>query len=195
MDDLRREIHRVLAVDPTSRGFGFAVLEGPARLIDWGIRDTRRADSQAAHREVTSLLDRYAPDSLVLEDTSDDGSRRRTRVRSLIETLRAEADRRGITVVAISRRRVQAAFRGANASTKHAIAGTIAEHFPELESRLPPRRKPWMSEDARSSTFDAVSFALAHYLEAIDMVAAAAPVIHGIAKRPQSETGPERRHY
>lgn len=165
MDDLRREIHRVLAVDPTSRGFGFAVLEGPARLIDWGIKDTRRADTQAAHREVSALLDRYAPDALVVEDTSDDGSRRRARVRSLIEALRAEADRRGIAVVAISRRRVQAVFRSASASTKHAVAGVIAEHFPELFSRLPPRRKPWMSEDVRGSIFDAVAMGLVHYYQ------------------------------
>ena len=29
---------RVLAIDPYSNGFGFAVLEGPKRLIDYGIK-------------------------------------------------------------------------------------------------------------------------------------------------------------
>jgi hypothetical protein len=29
---------RVLAIDPTHRGFGYVILEGPERLIDWGTR-------------------------------------------------------------------------------------------------------------------------------------------------------------
>jgi len=32
---------RVLAIDPSTRGFGFAVLEGPDRLIDWGVKETK----------------------------------------------------------------------------------------------------------------------------------------------------------
>ena len=31
----------VLAIDPSTRGFGFAVLEGPNRLIDWGVKETK----------------------------------------------------------------------------------------------------------------------------------------------------------
>lgn len=36
-----RTLKRVLAIDPNSRGFGFAVLEGPDRLIDWGVVHVR----------------------------------------------------------------------------------------------------------------------------------------------------------
>ncbi|MBI4032583.1 hypothetical protein HY374_02660 [Candidatus Berkelbacteria bacterium] len=156
----------MLSVDPTSRGFGFAVLEGPARLVDWGTKDSGRADSQAACREVAALLDRYAPDALVVEEVSDASSRRCDRVRRLIAGLRDEGKRRDISVVAIPKSRVRAAFGGADVSNKHSIAQIISEHFPELVPRLPPRRKAWMSEDARLSIFDAVSFALAHYFEA-----------------------------
>jgi len=35
------KVIRVLAIDPSTRGFGFAVLEGPSRLIDWGVKETR----------------------------------------------------------------------------------------------------------------------------------------------------------
>jgi hypothetical protein len=46
--------------------------------------------------------------------------------------------------------------------TKHALAEIIAKRFPgELASRLPPKRKPWMSEDYRMSIFDAVALVLA----------------------------------
>jgi len=39
---------RVLAVDPLSRGVGFAVLEGNDNLIDWGIKTTGQADNPRA---------------------------------------------------------------------------------------------------------------------------------------------------
>jgi hypothetical protein len=37
---MTREI-RVVAIDPATRGFGFAVLEGANRLIDWGVKETK----------------------------------------------------------------------------------------------------------------------------------------------------------
>jgi hypothetical protein len=49
--------------------------------------------------------------------------------------------------------------------TKHALAEIIAKRFPEeLGSRLPPKRKPWMSEDSRMNIFDAVALALLPHL-------------------------------
>ena len=45
---------RVLAVQPTSKGLGFAVLEGTDRLIDWGTRDARRRNDLAV-RHVACL--------------------------------------------------------------------------------------------------------------------------------------------
>ncbi len=159
----RREDHRVLAIDPTSRGFGFVVLEGPASLIDWGTRDTGRADSNEALRRIVDLLDQYGPDAVVLEDTKDPNSRRCRRVRELIGTIKATAAPRGIEVARISRMQIRALFSPAGATTKHRIASVVAEHFPELDPHLPPPRKAWMSEDARMSIFDAAAFALTFY--------------------------------
>jgi hypothetical protein len=39
---------RVLAIDPSTRGFGFAILEGPNQLIDWGVKETRADKEQAS---------------------------------------------------------------------------------------------------------------------------------------------------
>lgn len=33
---------RILAIDPTTRGFGFGILEAPERLIDWGVKEAKR---------------------------------------------------------------------------------------------------------------------------------------------------------
>jgi hypothetical protein len=46
--------------------------------------------------------------------------------------------------------------------TKHALAEIIAKKFPdELSSRLPPKRKPWVSEYYQMDIFDAVVLGLA----------------------------------
>jgi len=163
MDWQRREDHRVFSIDPTSRGFGFAVLEGAGTLIDWGTRDIGHADSGGALREIGALLKHYVPDVVVVEDTADRSSRRRTRVRNLIDAASEDAAARGVAVVRVSRKQVLQLFMRAEATTKHRIAEIIAQHFPEVSPHLPPFRKPWMSEDVRMSIFDAVAFALVHY--------------------------------
>src|ERR1700730_11240592 len=70
----------LLAIDPTSRGFAFVVLEAPAFLVDWGSKSVR-ARSGGVARRVDALLSRYQPDVLVLEDIAADGARRRKRAR------------------------------------------------------------------------------------------------------------------
>jgi hypothetical protein len=50
--------------------------------------------------------------------------------------------------------------RTLSVSNKAKTARIVAAKFPELRSRLPPERKPWMSEDYRMAIFDAAAFAL-----------------------------------
>jgi len=50
--------------------------------------------------------------------------------------------------------------------TKQEMAELLAKKFPdELASRLPPKRKPWKSEDKRMDIFDAVALAVAFRME------------------------------
>ncbi len=147
----------MLAVDPTHRGFGFAILESPDRLVDWGVK-TVRGDKQAGClRKIRELLQLYQPTVVVLEDCARRGSRRCPRVRRLIERIRATVTKSGVKARLVSTARVRKAF--APASTKHEIAVALANRFPELAPLLPPPRKPWMSEDCRMNIFDAVALA------------------------------------
>jgi hypothetical protein len=43
--------------------------------------------------------------------------------------------------------------RALSVSNKLQMAQSIATRFPELAPRLPPERKPWMSEDCRMAIF------------------------------------------
>jgi Holliday junction resolvasome RuvABC endonuclease subunit len=152
---------RILAIDPSTRGFGFAVLEGENCLIDWGVKETKIDKNKKTVQLVADLIARYEPTVVVVEDYAGKGSRRCDRVRKLINEISKLASKRKIKVRSVSRAQVKQAFSEAGATNKYQIAQNIARRFPELAPRLPRFRKPWMSEDYRMSIFDAVTFAIA----------------------------------
>ena len=154
---------RVLAVDPSTRGFGFAILEGPNRLIDWGVKETKVNKKRRSLRFIAELIHRYQPSVLVVEDYTGKGSRRCRRVRELIEDISKLAVQQKIKVRNFSRLKVKQAFSESGTSNKYEIAIAIAKRFPELAPRLPRFRKPWMSEDYRMSIFDAVALAITFF--------------------------------
>src|SRR5215831_8200238 len=154
---------RVLAIDPSTRGFGFAVLEGPSRLIDWGVKETKTDKKKRSLKLIAELMERYQPKVFVVEDYGGKGSRRCQRVGELIKDISKVALKRGIRVKSISRLKVKQAFAESGASNKQEIAMAIAGRFPELAPRLPRFRKPWMSEDYRMSIFDAVGLGLCFF--------------------------------
>jgi Holliday junction resolvasome RuvABC endonuclease subunit len=154
---------RVLAVDPCSSGFGFAVLEGSERLLDWGVREVvRRSDARYA-KLIDDLIRHYQPDVIVVEECADRASRRGPRVRRLIQRIHKLGVSRMTSVRGVSRSAVQKAFSEWGGRTKQQIATTIANQLPQLASRLPPLRQPWMSEDYRMSIFDAVALGLTYF--------------------------------
>src|SRR5262249_46637876 len=93
---------RVLAIDPSTRGFGFAVLEGPNRLIDWGVKETKTDKKRRSLKFVAELIDRYQPQMLVVEDYTRKGSRRCGRVRELINDISQLAVKRKVKVRSFS---------------------------------------------------------------------------------------------
>ena len=158
-----QEAKRVLAIDPTSKGFGFAVLEGPVVLIDWGVKHASGDQNRKCLEQAAKLIARYQPEVLVVEDTRAKGSRRRSRACELIANLLALASAQDLRICRVSRRKVQLSFSKSGSATKRQVAVALTERFSELEPHLPPMRKPWMSEDERMSIFDAVAFGYASY--------------------------------
>lgn len=146
-----------LALDPTKDGFAFAVLQGSETLLDWACSEVGRKKPEQWHSRIEKLIARYDPEIVVLEDVEH--SRRGKWARRFALDVESFVRAQGIDVRKVTRREVQEAFAGSG-KTKYEIAVAIANLFPELEPRLPRRRKPWMSEDKRMSIFDAISFAL-----------------------------------
>ena len=154
---------RVLAIDLGTRGFGYAVMEGPHKLIDWGVREIRRNKTTVTLAKARQLIDRYQPEVFVLEDYSSQGDRRPDRVRTLANRLREPALDAGIRTQSFARSKVKGAFVASEAVSRYEIASLLAKWFPELFSRLPPKRKPWMPEHPQMGVFDAVALALTYY--------------------------------
>ena len=153
-------IKRILAIDPFSRGVGFAVFEEGIGLMDWGIKTTGKADNKKAVQVIEDLIDRFCPDLLALEDWKSAGARRCQRIEVLLNLI-ANGKWKGLRVRLVTLREVRRIGPIPDAATKYGRATIIAERFPELQAFLPPVRKPWMSENARMSIFDAVAFAFA----------------------------------
>jgi hypothetical protein len=155
---------RVLAIDPTHRGFGYVIFEGPDFLIDWGLREVEGPKNKASTGAVAELVTRYHPQIMVLEDVAAKGCRRCRRVRELVDGLEWYGRERGLTVRKVAQARVKRTFLPLGIRNKNQMAQFVAANFPELARYLPPERKPWMSEDLRTAIFDATAFALAFFL-------------------------------
>src|SRR5260370_23035679 len=148
---------RVLAIDPTSRGFGYVVLESPTTVVDGGGKDIRQQDEAKTLAKVSELIAHYWPEIIVLEDHR--GSRRCARIRRLLDEVCRLATKEGIKCRRISVSRVKKVFRTFRATTKHEIAHVVAQQLPELAPQLPRYRKQWMSEGYGMPFSDAAAFA------------------------------------
>ena len=152
---------RVLAIAPSNRGFGYAVLEGEATLVDWGLKTVRGDKNAACIAKADKLIADYKPEVIVLQDHSIKGSRRPLRIILLTQGIADLAPKYGVSVALFTRQRIDKVFFADGTGTRDERAKILAERFPEeLGFELPPKRRAWMREDPRMDIFDAVALAM-----------------------------------
>lgn len=139
------------------------VLEWPANLVDWGVRAARRDKLAGTLAKLSLLIGQYSPELLLLEKFNSRATRRGSRIRLLIESIRDFASDKGVHAVEIRRRSVRKVFLASRAQTKQEIAVEVARQLPDLAPSLPQVRKPWMSEDYSMAIFQAAAIALAYF--------------------------------
>lgn len=146
----------VMAFYPNARGFAFVIFEGPVSLVDWGISDVARKDrrSNTCLRQLSTLLDHYCPDVLVLRE------REKRNIQALTRAVEALAAERGVQTCSLSRNDIRSAFVSLESPTRYAIAKAITNEIPMLRPFLPPTRKIWNGEDRRMGLFDAAALVL-----------------------------------
>jgi len=150
---------RILCLDIRPRSFAFVVFEGPKVVLDWGARSFRRGVNAVRvplGLKVARLLDEYAPCALVLERP------RTSKHLRIVAAIRKQAKIHKIPIRLLSAKTIDAAFSGSN-DNKDQIASVLTTRFPDLLSVLPPKRKPWRSEDYRMSIFDAAALGTAYF--------------------------------
>ena len=157
----------ILAIAPSTRGFGFVILEGPETLVNLGVKGVKKENKNVQSlAKVKKLITQYQPRTLILEDASAKGSRRAPRIRTLTRQIVKAAETLNLRVKLFSRDQVMKTFFPDDDGTKHLLAETMAKRFPEqLEWKLPTERKPWDSEDPRLSIFAAVALAMVFRLK------------------------------
>ncbi len=153
-----RTRRRILAIDPTHRGFGYVVLE-PELLVDWGICQVRADKTRRTIDRVSDLVRRLTPDVLVIEDIDHPDCRRGERVRELLHALESIARTWEIRLCRVPVAKVRQRYSGVGATNKDAVARDLVIQYPELESVLPRRRRTWMPEHEGMSVFDALAMA------------------------------------
>lgn len=155
----------VLAVSLSSRGFGYAVLEGNNALICYANKEFKKDRNARSLVQINNIIAHYRPDILVLQDVNAKSTYRAPRIKELHKQVLALAKKRKLKVVKMSQKKLRLTLLGREDATKQEMAELMATRFPdELASRLPPKRKPWLSEDSRMDYFDAVGMIVAFQL-------------------------------
>jgi len=154
---------RLLAVEVRSRRIGFVVLEGPSRLLDWGVRDcscpTRRLHKVVVKR-LRPLLCHYRPFAVVMRRENQHVSQTATRLRISISAIRREARRYGVEFRLLKPKARKHFFAQLRRAAKHQIAQLIGELFEELSWKVQPQRKAWDSEKYNMVILDAAASGL-----------------------------------
>jgi endonuclease/exonuclease/phosphatase family metal-dependent hydrolase len=116
--------------------------------------------------KMKKLLNFYRPDVLVLQEVEAKGSRRYPRIKTLNRQIKRVAEKHKIKVKLVSGKQLRILLLGNPRGTKQEMAEMLAKQFQdELASRLPPKRKPWKSEDSRMDIFDAAALAVMFRLQ------------------------------
>jgi hypothetical protein len=154
----------VLAIHPTSRGFGWVLFENALTPVDWGLATVKVKRSARCLARFKRLLDRYEPKVVVFETFDEHPARRVSRIQELCRRMIALAGERGLYTPIYSRETVRETFERSGARTRRDIALSVADQIEVFRRRLPRKRKrQGESEDVRQSLFDAVALALTYF--------------------------------
>ncbi len=160
---------QVLAVYPTTTGFGWAIFEGSLSPVDWGVSTikTRKGSDESKNARglarFKKLLDQFQPSVVVLEQFEGSGARRADRIQLLCKSFVELARTRGIDVAVYSRSDIASVFEPLGAKTRYEIATAIAVHIDAFEHLLPPARQIWLAEHPRMGLFNAAAVAITQF--------------------------------
>jgi Holliday junction resolvasome RuvABC endonuclease subunit len=159
---MQKDMTIFLSLFPNTRGLGYACVETPQTLVDYGVVTVQPVSNEKVFARAKKFIDFFRPTVIVIRDTDDPVTRRAGRIQSLVEAITKYAQEQNIPVYRYSRNKIKEVFEINGIKTKHDIAQQIAQWFPELAPRLPKVRRAWMDEDYNMGVFDALALVATH---------------------------------
>jgi Holliday junction resolvasome RuvABC endonuclease subunit len=155
---MENDTHIVLALYANSRGLGYACIQVPHKLMESGVLNVTPLSNDKIALRVQRFIEFFKPNVVVIRD----GETSVPRIQELSDTITNLAAAQNIPVHQYSRQQVKDVFEIFGATTKYEIAHKIIEALPDLASRAPKIRKPYMDEDYNMGIFDAAALILTH---------------------------------
>jgi hypothetical protein len=144
---------------------GYAVLEGPSRLLDWGVLGCTGAETlrrAVVPQRLISLLNFYRPQFVAFRLVKAKG-RDSKRIEEIDAALQGECTNRFIRLFRVHASTIKTFFAAHSCKTRLQIAQVLGEWFSELAWQVPPKRKPWQSDSHNMPIFEAVAVGVAHF--------------------------------
>jgi hypothetical protein len=154
-----------MALDIRSRRFGYVIFAGPHTLLDWGIRTHADGERSVLERRLIGLQSMFAPSTILVRKSLEHSQTKTPTIRPAFNIVKSFARRAVVAVRLIDGSILRRFFFRKERKNKDDIARMVADRFPELSWRLPPKRKPWQSEPARQSIFDAASLGVFYFAQ------------------------------
>lgn len=155
---------RIIALEIRASKFGFAVLEGRDRLLDWGVRtfgeDAESFKSTLSDR-LGTLLMFHDPAVVVIRNRDPQSTTDGKKIQTIIGTLKQVIKPGSTKLRVLTTSQIRDRFALSGSTTKHDIAKSLAERFEELSFKLPNKRKAYQSEAPVMLVFDALATAVA----------------------------------
>ncbi|HEY4942380.1 MAG TPA: hypothetical protein VII56_13210 [Rhizomicrobium sp.] len=152
----------VLAVYPTSRGFGWVLFSDPLSPVDWGVASAKTGRNARLVRRFERILRRHEPSVFVVEDPIRRCGRSEQVLR-LHQDFVHLALLNGVDVAAYPQHVVAQHFSHVGATTKYEIAQFIASKIEAFDHRLPRKRRAYEGEQHHQALFDAAALALTYF--------------------------------
>ncbi|SRR6266702_1581455 len=152
---------RIVALEIRRSCIGYAVLQGPRQLLDWGTTSPSPLSNapERARNRVLFILKLLAPAAVVVRKSRADASQS-----VILRIVRAEVSRRSIPIVILRQDQIRQALNIIRSGNKDETAELLTRIFPELLFKLPRKRRAWQSEPHAMLAFDAVAVGLAFWL-------------------------------
>jgi len=151
---------------PNAFGLSFVISKGPNDIVHFGKKTVSKKQITDFLEKIESIMDDYEPELVILRDYNHPKGHLSQKYKGIWQAIEEQALFKGLPVFKYSRDQVKEVFSSFDAKTKFEISERIIEWYPQLKSRSPRKRKPWMNEDNQMGIFDAFSLMLTHsYLQ------------------------------